>query len=130
MADTGRVTQSYLIAGTLQVGAARVTQSYVVSAVGLGITCGSPPAGSVGVAYSHTFPSGGGDAPLSFAIIAGTVPDGLSLNAATGVLSGTPTIGRLYSFTVQVTDSFGAVASVACSILITGALAISWKSVV
>jgi len=130
MADTGRVTQSFLISGTLQTGTARVTQSFLIAAAALGVTCGNPPAGSAGVAYSHTFPAGSGSAPYTFAVIAGALPDGLSLNASTGVVSGTPTIGRLYAFTIQVTDAGGDTASVSCSILIVGAVAISllgWK---
>jgi hypothetical protein len=118
MANTGRVTQSFLIAGTLQVGNARVTQSFLIAAIGLGISCGNPPGGVIGVAYSHTFPSGSGVAPLTFSIAAGFLPAGLMLNAATGAVTGVPTISGIFSFTVQVVDSLGAVASVACSITI------------
>ena len=89
----------------------------------LSITCGSPPAGTVGVAYSHTFPASGGTAPYTFAIIAGALPGGLSLNAVTGIVSGIPTVAGVFGFTIQVTDSTRPVspastASVACSITI------------
>ena len=38
---------------------------------------------------------------------AGALPPGLTLNASTGLLSGTPTTAGTYSFTVKVTDSSG-----------------------
>src|ERR1035437_5702771 len=71
MANTARVTQSFLIDGTLQNGTARVTQSFVIVGVGgLGITCGNPPAGSVNSAYAHSFPTSGGTSPYTYALIA------------------------------------------------------------
>jgi hypothetical protein len=43
---------------------------------------------------------------MSGASLSGSLPAGLSLNAATGVLSGTPTdLGTSASFTIQVTDA-------------------------
>jgi hypothetical protein len=130
VANTARVTQSFVLAGTLQNGAARVTQSFIIAGVALGISCGNPPQGFVGVPYSHTFPAGSGNPPYTFAIIAGSLPPGLSLAAATGVVSGTPTTPGTYTFTIQVTDSFTAVASVQCSIVIPPQIAITlygWK---
>jgi hypothetical protein len=130
MANTARVTQSFILAGTLQTGSARVTQSFIIAAIGLGITCGNPPDGHVGAAYSHTFPSGGGTAPLTFSIISGSLPLGLTLNAATGLVSGTPTSAGTFAFTIQVVDAFGAINSVACSIVVPDATLITlygWK---
>jgi hypothetical protein len=48
----------------------------------------------------------GGTPPYAFSIISGTLPTGLSLNAATGAITGVPT-GALgpYTFTVRVTDT-------------------------
>ena len=121
MADTARVTQSIVLLGTLQTGNVRVTQSILLMGVGVGINCGGPPSGVVGTAYSHAFPSGGGQAPLVFSISAGALPTGLALDGATGVASGVPTTVGLFSFTVQVVDGYGAVASVMCSIRISAA---------
>lgn len=42
---------------------------------------------------------------LSWSVVAGTLPAGLTLNASTGVLSGTPTNSGNFSFTVQVSEA-------------------------
>lgn len=84
------------------------------------VACGSPPNGVVGTPYSHTFPSSGGTAPYSFAIISGALPPGLSLNSSTGTASGTPTTAGTYTFTIQITDANMLTNTVTCSITITG----------
>lgn len=56
-------------------------------------------------AYSQTFSATGGTAPYTYAVTTGTLPAGLSLNASTGVLSGTPTTLGSSTFTVKATDS-------------------------
>jgi len=71
----------------------------------LSITTASLPAGKVGVAYSSQVSSTGGVAPCTWSVAAGSLPAGLSLGAATGVISGTPTSAGLASFTIGVSDS-------------------------
>ena len=125
MADTARITQSIVEVATLQNGAVQITQAVIEVAVGLGVSCNNPPGGIAGLPYTHTFLAGSGDPPYTFSISAGALPPGLSLNATTGVASGTPTSPGPFSFTVTVTDTFTATASVACSILIAGNVRIS-----
>lgn len=84
----------------------------------LAITCGSPPGAILLSAYAHLFPAGGGTAPYTFAIITGTLPPGLTLNASTGSVTGTPTTVGYYPFTIEVTDSVAATDSVDCSITV------------
>lgn len=69
------------------------------------------PAMTVGAAVTQTLTASGGTAPYTFAITGGALPSGLSLAAATGVVSGTPTAGGGYSVTVQATDKNGVVGS-------------------
>ncbi|WP_159845760.1 putative Ig domain-containing protein [Brevundimonas sp. G8] len=63
------------------------------------------PNASVGVAYSQTVTAGGGTAPYSYAVTAGALPTGMILSAGGGVLSGTPTAGGSFTFTLTATDS-------------------------
>ncbi len=84
----------------------------------LALVCGGPPGGTVGVAYSHSFPASGGAVPYAFSILSGALPDGLSLGPATGQLTGTPTTAATFSFRVGVTDSAAATAHADCSIVI------------
>jgi hypothetical protein len=65
----------------------------------------SPPSGNVGVAYGITFTATGGLVPYTWSISAGTLPTGLTLNASTGAVSGTPTSAATFNFTLQCTDS-------------------------
>jgi hypothetical protein len=68
--------------------------------------------GQKGVLYSQTLVSTGGTAPVAWTISVGGLPAGLSLDAATGAISGTPTAYGLVSFTVQATDSASPAATV------------------
>ena len=84
--------------------------------------------GSVGTPYSQTPTFTGGTAPFQWIVydgpiesgwrVGGSVPDGLTLNANTGVISGTPTGGGTWYFEVIVTDATGAFGFTALSIQI------------
>ena len=67
---------------------------------------------TVGLSYSYTLAATGGTVPYSFAVTTGTLPAGLSLNAATGVISGTPTTANAdVPVTITVTDAASNTAS-------------------
>jgi hypothetical protein len=68
-----------------------------------GITTASLPSGTVGTAYSAGLAASGGATPYTWTL-AGTLPDGLSLDSATGIIAGTPATADTYSFTVKATD--------------------------
>ena len=78
----------------------------------------APPSGQAGVTYSDTLAVTGGTGPFTWSVSSGTLPPGLTLNSSTGVLSGTPTMAGLTSFTVQVTDSFGLTATQSLSMTV------------
>src|SRR6266513_396369 len=55
--------------------------------------------------YSASLRAAGGSGARTWSVIAGTLPSGLSLNPATGTISGTPTAAGNSNFTVSVADS-------------------------
>ena len=70
-----------------------------------GITPATLPDGTVGAVYSQTLvASACATAPLSWQISSGALPTGLTLDEATGVISGKPTAAGTYNFTVLLQD--------------------------
>jgi len=55
-------------------------------------------------AYSQTLIASGGTAPYAYVVTTGVLPAGLTLSSA-GVISGTPTAGGTFSFTITAIDS-------------------------
>ena len=71
----------------------------------LNVATTSLPDATQNIAYSATLVASGGTTPYSWSVISGTLPAGLTLASATGVISGTPTGSGTSSFTVQVSDA-------------------------
>ena len=94
------------------------TVTITVSAPTLAIIPTTLPDGTQGTAYSQTVSASGGTAPYSYAITAGTLPTGLSLNTSTGAISGTPSTSGTFNLTVTATDANSATGSQAYSITI------------
>ncbi|WP_211453034.1 putative Ig domain-containing protein [Collimonas antrihumi] len=61
--------------------------------------------GTVALSYSATISAAGGVAPYAYSITSGALPAGLTLNASTGALTGTPTAAGTFSFTVRALDA-------------------------
>jgi hypothetical protein len=95
---------------TVQVAdSAAVTSSQdftlIVNPAQLTILTTSPlPAATVGTAYSQKFAVAGGTQPYTWSITTSPVP-GLSMDAATGTLSGTPATAGSFNLAIQVKDS-------------------------
>ncbi|HTO30481.1 MAG TPA: putative Ig domain-containing protein [Pararhizobium sp.] len=76
-------------------------------------------AGTAGVAYANaSISASGGVGVISYAVTAGTLPAGVSLNAATAAITGTPTASGDFSFTVTATDTVGTSGSAGYSLKI------------
>lgn len=99
------------------------------------ITCPGVTTGSVGVAYNGpALTVTGGTAPFTFSVV-GALPAGLSLNTATGAVTGTPTASG--NFMIKVTDANGQTAtscqftigtapSITCPVVTTGTAGIAY----
>ncbi|WP_435014106.1 putative Ig domain-containing protein [Xanthomonas arboricola] len=84
------------------------TQAYALTVAGpnLALPASTLPAGTAGQAYSAAItPATGGTAPYRYALTAGALPNGVIVDAATGALSGTPTLSGTFNFTLTATDS-------------------------
>jgi hypothetical protein len=85
------------------------------SGSGLRFASGSPLAGGIeGSPYFIYIESAGGTGPFSWSITGGSLPPGLSLTGGTNYftsISGAATTDGTFTFTIQVTDSLGAIAT-------------------
>jgi hypothetical protein len=68
----------------------------------------SLPQAQVGASYTTTLVAAPVTCPCTWTITSGSLPPGLTLNAAAGTVSGTPSRAGTYSFFVTVTDTVGA----------------------
>jgi outer membrane autotransporter protein len=86
--------------------AATITNNYTltIAAPSLTLTPATVPAGTAGTAYSQVFTASGGIAPYTYTLT-GALPAGLTFNAATRTLGGTPTVAGTFNFSVTATDS-------------------------
>jgi hypothetical protein len=83
----------------------KASQQYTLTIGGLKFTTTSLPNATEGTPYSTTITASGGQGPYTRSIIAGSLPEGLSLNAASGVISGLPTTLTTANLTIEITDS-------------------------
>jgi polysaccharide export outer membrane protein len=77
----------------------------------LTVQCAAATTIQLGVPYNSQAIASGGSGAYQFAITGGALPAGIVLNPATGAISGTPSADGTFSYTVQVTDSNGAIAT-------------------
>ncbi len=77
------------------------------------------PSGTEGSAYSATISASGANGSYTFAVTSGSLPTGLTLNTATGLINGTPSAAATYNFTITATDTSSCTGSRAYTVVIT-----------
>ncbi len=105
-------TTSFSVKAVYKTASGEQAYQVFVSDVTVALSAATPPGAIRGTAYSYNFrsllqvdgdPSYTNSTPVAWSVTTGTLPAGLSLNASTGVLSGTPTATGTSSFTVKAT---------------------------
>ncbi|HMZ20536.1 MAG TPA: putative Ig domain-containing protein [Blastocatellia bacterium] len=125
---TGALTGSAAVTGTYNFTAKALaanrcsgSQSYSLAVVCPTVTLSALNAPALNVAYSQAvtaLPAGGN---YSFAVVLGVLPAGLSLNPASGLLSGTPNLAGTYNFTIAAAGFGGCAGNREYSFVIGGA---------
>jgi formylglycine-generating enzyme required for sulfatase activity len=110
-------TSTFTVKATNAAGSDTKQLSIAIAAGGApAITTANLPNGTVGTAYTHTLVATG-DAPITWTIDSGALPDGLGIAGA--VISGEPTTAGTSNFTVKAANAKGNVTK-SLSITITG----------
>jgi len=95
------------------------SQSFALSVLpSVSITTTGLANGLPGVPYSDFVTANGGSLPYRWGVSAGTLPPGLSLNATSGQITGTPSVSGVFPFTAQVIDSLAGTATKTLTITI------------
>ncbi len=67
-----------------------------------------PATATAHVAYAGgSAAASGGVGTLTYSVFSGTLPNGLSLNASSGAITGTPTTANTFNFVIKAADTFG-----------------------
>lgn len=91
--------------------------SMSIGTVSLTVNPATLPSAAAGGRYSAQVSGAGGTAPYTFSVSAGALPSGLTINATTGVISGTPRTAGTATFTIQAMDVNGNIGSRAYSLV-------------
>jgi hypothetical protein len=93
------------------VSASKSAQTPQPPASSLKISTTSLPNGVVGQTYQGSLVATGGSSPYLWSVASGALPNGLSINSASGAISGQPSKAATFSFMISVQDSSAAKAS-------------------
>ncbi|MDX2178050.1 MAG: IPT/TIG domain-containing protein [Bryobacteraceae bacterium] len=86
-------------------GAVSTAATFTIGPFTLAIATTALPDAVVGGSYSQLLAATGGSPPYTWSLTAGALPEGLTLDAATGRISGTATLPANTALSVTVTDS-------------------------
>ncbi len=102
---TAQVTDSKQLTGSAAVSIS-IEGAIIINCVSCNAGTMNLPYGTLNVPYTATLTASGGQSPYTWSIVNGSLPGGLTLDATTGIISGTPNSPAPPStFTVQATDS-------------------------
>lgn len=102
-------TPSFTVSATNAAGARlrtfsiAITTATIAPSITTGLTLFTA---SVGVPYSQGL-AATGTSPISWSVVSGLLPDGLTLNASTGAISGTPSTVQIANVGIRATNSAG-----------------------
>jgi hypothetical protein len=116
-ASTGSISNTGLFKAPMQKGTVVVTATSAVSQnvkASAIVSVSSPrltvlssplPNAQIGIPYSATIRAQGGSQPYNWSLSSGSLPKGVALNGATGVISGISSQAGNFAFTARVTDA-------------------------
>jgi hypothetical protein len=81
-----------------------------------------PATATYNAAYTGSAAASGGVGTLTYSLASGALPTGLSLNAANGAVTGTPTAVGTFNFTIKAADAFGDSNTQSYSIVVSAAV--------
>ncbi|HET9656024.1 MAG TPA: putative Ig domain-containing protein, partial [Kineosporiaceae bacterium] len=106
-------TYTFTVEGTDPVG--QTIDTVITAGIAIAIAPSALSAAEIGVPYASVAPVlTGCTAPCTWKVLSGALPTGLTLDPATGVISGTPTASGSTSFSLQVTDANGGIGVRSC----------------
>ena len=83
-------------------------------------TSATLPSGIVGVKYTTTLAITGGTGPYRVSLARGELPRGLHLGTRTGTISGIPSVGGAFAFTLSLQDRWHATAAATFTMVVAG----------
>ncbi|HYM01001.1 MAG TPA: putative Ig domain-containing protein [Blastocatellia bacterium] len=120
---SGTVTGAGVFTFTLQVtdssaNSSSRTYSLNIAPPPLSVPQVTLPVGITGTGFTQQLSALGGVPPYLWSLASGQLPAGLSLDATSGLLSGTPTAKGSFDFSVAASDHLGTTATVALHLLV------------
>lgn len=127
LSGTPTTPGDYKFTVTVHDGDRTASHEFTLSVVeALKITQATVPAAEVGVDFSLAPSLSGGRAPHTWSVDASTpLPEGLTIDAATGAITGQPTAAGSFPLKLVVTDSLGNTDSVTSTIKVAAPLALN-----